>query len=907
MLTFQVSNEEWKIAKEQLTNADDGTKLSYSYYYNAQHNLVPRKKDKQQPKPYRILRSFIKINGQIYAIARSKIDDPKIPHGSMAITKYAQTEDGQLCVMKISAYDVNSIREAHILQDLSLSYGCNRRIDRPNLHYTIMPYLGVTIDQLCTQPQSKLSNTKRMRIAIELCWQMYRLHQGLASHTNTAYAHRDLKPDNFVIDNNTKAHLIDFGLAEKKSKKGCVIKTGARLWTPCIPPNQSLTDVQCDMVALKRVLFMPTDVYTSSGFIKDVSETTRKKSVLTKYLLEKYDLDHYINTHAIEGHYPDYSKDFIPAVTLCAILITAKLNLPISNREVRDDIEMALAITALYFQQNIQEIPKVLKDKKAMRLLAALNVADKVAELEVYRADAKFLAAIEGAADYKVVHQLIRLKALGLDAYYEKVNQSDLLSKAISLLGKNNLDQYAASLLQAENQDFAKTIIWLKEHHALNAKWMQKLSPQLMQVFLSIQSVSIKKALTILMSKDEFHLDEIIAVCQNAKLAEAILALEKDMGSFIVDVKGLIASNEKLKAILLALQMDFVYLSLSQMIKNEIGCQAFNLINEYGAVSNKINLVSIFYNPEIAELIVNLHQLRLDALYDAVLNDSFMAYQIIKIINSDLKKYVNLEMLSDDNIRQTLFYLAMNSEQVRGFSVLCDAGLMSKQVIGLLKDDLYILKALTLLYEHNLKHHLEILVNYPKIALAIVHLLNDGAAVAGSVLEILKVIPSEKYFPFLSDILKPEQFKLLWGYQREWQQIKNYIKDPDQKQLLEELVLTEENRIAKHTIKNIKITIKNTAWERGLFSNNLNKRLGKTDLRVPECVAKQIDVCNEVSRHEKSYAEGVYELKSIAKAGQNYGKVAQGRHLLFGKSVSESYLEKFENEEVFKCNFTNHK
>lgn len=108
--------------------------------------------------------------------------------------------------------------EARINYDLKLS-SYDAVIDRrfppgqSSKVYLVMQYLGMALS-MCF---SNINEAQRMQYAIDFLIKLRQLHQGKNSRSNTAYAHRDIKPQNIVISLDESIEIIDNGFATPAS------------------------------------------------------------------------------------------------------------------------------------------------------------------------------------------------------------------------------------------------------------------------------------------------------------------------------------------------------------------------------------------------------------------------------------------------------------------------------------------------------------------------------------------------------------------------------------------------------------------------------------------------------------------------------------------------------------------
>lgn len=107
----------------------------------------------------------------------------------------SENEDENLCNYKVYQ------RMRHLGESLSKKIAQERKA------------LQEANDQPSAQHNQSLQEIDR---AIELCLLVDKLHTGELSNSHTAYAHRDIKPDNVLIDTQGHLHLIDFGSTTTK-------------------------------------------------------------------------------------------------------------------------------------------------------------------------------------------------------------------------------------------------------------------------------------------------------------------------------------------------------------------------------------------------------------------------------------------------------------------------------------------------------------------------------------------------------------------------------------------------------------------------------------------------------------------------------------------------------------------
>ncbi len=121
------------------------------------------------------------------------------------------------------------------------------------LHYYSMEFVeGRTLDQHAP------GGTLTPRAALELAGEVAR---ALAYAHGQGVIHRDIKPQNVIVDAAGRAHLTDFGLAKDLGKDAGLTQTGAVMGTPAyMPPEQAMgrpaeIDARADVYSLGASLY----------------------------------------------------------------------------------------------------------------------------------------------------------------------------------------------------------------------------------------------------------------------------------------------------------------------------------------------------------------------------------------------------------------------------------------------------------------------------------------------------------------------------------------------------------------------------------------------------------------------------------------------------------------------------
>lgn len=197
-----------------------------------------------------------------------------------------------------------------------------------------------------------LDEEQRLEIAIDLCLELAYLHEGHRSLSGTSYAHGDIKAENIVIDSNSKVHLIDFGFA-KPNPSNLMKKDLTITGTPmCLPYINGVSDEisfgQLDLLALKRVLFLPLSYYSFRGYTTSDAMEQKSFSLLTLSQLNQYQLAPYIDTSSTLEENNYCINQPLSARTLAAILLVAQQGLNLDYNELIHDKARCLEITSAY-------------------------------------------------------------------------------------------------------------------------------------------------------------------------------------------------------------------------------------------------------------------------------------------------------------------------------------------------------------------------------------------------------------------------------------------------------------------------------------------------------------------------------------------------------------------------------
>ncbi len=188
----------------------------------------------------------------------------KIAEGGMgAIYRGRDQRNGQIVAIKIMPPHMAA--NPTLLKRFEQEFKAANKLDHPNIvralefgesastPFLVMEYVdGESLGQKLDREQ-RLSETEAIRIIAQVAQGLHRAHK-------MNLVHRDVKPDNILLDKNGTAKLADLGLVKETETDLNLTKTGRGLGTPhFMAPEQfrnaKNADARCDIYSLGATLY----------------------------------------------------------------------------------------------------------------------------------------------------------------------------------------------------------------------------------------------------------------------------------------------------------------------------------------------------------------------------------------------------------------------------------------------------------------------------------------------------------------------------------------------------------------------------------------------------------------------------------------------------------------------------
>lgn len=395
---------------------------------------------------YTLKNTVIKINGVLYLLGHGR--EAILGQGSYATVYAGQAllTDALVAVKVEAGRNEFQTAERAILNDLDLCLG-SAYDHSAQQHYLVLPHLGSPLDNYLRT--HRLTIEQRFQYAIQLCWQLAKLHSGLASLSQTAYSHRDIKPANIAIDQHGHIQLLDFGSSQASPEE----KTADALGSPAYMGSSIrfgkasglLSHKQHDMLALKRTLFMPNSVAYIYGYRNDPKgKHFSHPMLLTKGLLELYQLSSYIDTGCTnQSIYDDKADSTLDATTLASILVVAKLHFPKKTYELLERSK-ALSFAIIGHYLNFEQLPAKLQKHKIEALLKLYHANKTVIEEYGLLVQSGLTAQLEKAVKHRPLIQCLK----NLPSLKERVAVINLFK--LNLATADNLQRFEHALALRE-------------------------------------------------------------------------------------------------------------------------------------------------------------------------------------------------------------------------------------------------------------------------------------------------------------------------------------------------------------------------------------------------------------------------------------------------------------------------
>jgi eukaryotic-like serine/threonine-protein kinase len=197
-----------------------------------------------------------------------------IAEGGMG-TVYKGRHRGTGEIVAIKIVPTTAARNPTLLKRFEREFTAARGLDHPNIvkaiefdgecptPFLVMEYvdgesLGQRIDR-----DGRLPEDESVRLIAQVCQGLYKAHK-------KGLVHRDVKPDNILLNREGQAKLTDLGLVKDATEESNLTRTGRGLGTPhFMAPEQFKTaknaDARCDIYSLGATLYMMVTGQTPFG------------------------------------------------------------------------------------------------------------------------------------------------------------------------------------------------------------------------------------------------------------------------------------------------------------------------------------------------------------------------------------------------------------------------------------------------------------------------------------------------------------------------------------------------------------------------------------------------------------------------------------------------------------------
>ncbi|TAL64142.1 MAG: hypothetical protein EPN84_03890 [Legionella sp.] len=841
MKDFDVTEAEWNIARRLLKNAADGTIYPLPKTSDDTSNST-------QP-------TFIRISDQIYAIAAGNA----LITNENANLQLAKNEQGQLFVIKI-VQPFSSYFEVNILDDLSMLIDAHMPSD--SLHYIVMPYWG---DNLYNRLiDRKLTIEQRLDIAINLCWQVHRLHEGTASETHAQYAHLNLHPWNVLVEKNRNVHIVDFNSATYQPTAETDTNPDFLDWSAYA--GEKLTGIQHDIIALKRILYMPTTFFCKTGFVPQ----TMHRGIFIEAELQDLQLKTYVDTSSTNIQPPNHHHERMTALMLTALLICAKLKLKIEQVQIVNSPNVAEAIVGLYFAKKQKQIASILANPQRIHLVAALSRTNCLQMLDVYSQDQQFLEFLDQSSSHASDSALVCLKRLGLSLYYSRVLNFYEAQNVLELT-REGLGQFVEKLFTNAAQLFAINLLrnYRFAYFDLIHSFGYLPHPQ-MEFFPNRMDKYYQNVLT------------------NSELANTMMRAGRHFENCP-------------SSLFFALVINPLSISLANLLMDE-GIENAAFLEYLLRFQPKNGLSAI-------RLIKEMKKLGFSNLYANMAENRELVSDFSILFNCDFKRKLTNDMLVNDQLRRILRdYLRHNSDKFPVFLNLYEDILLQQQKQPD-KHWVTLLETTALLNKRNVKTYRQLLLDNPACVQPLWEFLReDKSALIDkkiAFMNLLKTAPTANRFELLQTFAGQEDLRTLYKkYPWDWRELKKLLL-PAEVKMLQQQVFTEEEFKAKVVLGKIKTKITQTQWPTEASTQQYFYK--STFWNFPGFIANQAAVLQNRAQRRLTHVEALARVKEIGceEAQQRDGVGSAIKHGLFGKTKSKTqlYAEAFASDDVFDMTF----
>lgn len=405
--------------------------------------------------------SYIKLEKDIYALGRG--EQAIVGEGTSGKVKYVQSLSSNiLYVVKILRYIVAESKldclksEIKVLDDLGLYRdGGSRNESSTKKQYIVMPNAGMSLDKYI-ELYPELNNTTRYDLAIKLCWSVHNLHRGNTSRTSTRYAHRDIKPQNIVIKDDS-VQLIDVGTCQvnpdNEPEDWC--RTDAYLPNLNTYLHIKMTARKLDVLALKRVIYMPHQMLCFQGYKEDLPEHHfGMQRIFSQDLLYASGLSKHFDTSAKANQTKLRKGDLKgdPLIFASYLVLSLYGLMERYATKVTNPI-LAYAVLGLYFAN--QGMSETHVRSRLASMINAYVLCKVVPRYEVLTERTRLLALL---VETGIINNLN--DALNNETLLSLLKMpSVLIQRAATLLWKNGFYEPSFLIQLSHNEDLARNVI----------------------------------------------------------------------------------------------------------------------------------------------------------------------------------------------------------------------------------------------------------------------------------------------------------------------------------------------------------------------------------------------------------------------------------------------------------------